>query len=347
MGRRKKAVFFGELLMRLGTKLHERFVQAGEFTVGFTGAEANAGVCLANFGMDAYVVSAVPDHEIGQACVNHMRRFGLNTDHIKRTGKRLGIFYLESGASQRPSKVLYDRAGSSITELRVGDLDWDAILAGKDWFHFCGTAPALADNVAEVVEEGCRRAKKHGLTVSCDLNYRRKLWPPEKAGRVMASLMQHVDVLIANEEHSRELFGIGGGKTGRERFLQNAPVPFSSEEGVARQLCNRFGLRHAAITCREGSSASDTTWSAVLCDGTGCYRSRQYQIHVVDRVGGGDAFSGALIYGLLSGMSPKETIEFAVAASCLKHTVQGDFNLVSLDEVRALMTGEGLGRVQR
>jgi 2-dehydro-3-deoxygluconokinase len=201
-----------------------------------------------------------------------------------------------------------------------------------------------------VVKEGCQRAKTHGLTVSCDLNYRRKLWPPEKAGRIMTSLMEHVNVLIANEEHSRELFGIGREKRGRERLprrQKKAPVPFSSGEDVARQLCDRFNLRYAAVTSREGSSASDTTWSAVLCDGTRCYRSTQYQIHVVDRVGGGDAFSGALIHGLLAGMGPKETVEFAVAASCLKHSVPGDFNLVSLDEVRTLMRGEGLGRVQR
>jgi len=358
---RKKAVFFGELLMRLGTKQHERFVQAGEFTVAFTGAEANAAVSLVHFGMDAYLVSIVPDHEIGQACVNFMRRFGLNTDYVRRGGKRLGLFYLETGASQRPSKVIYDRTGSSITEVQVGELDWAGIFEGKDWFHFSGTAPALADNVAQVVREGCERAKEHGLTISCDLNYRRKLWPPEKACRVMASLMEFVDVLIANEEHSRELFGIAGRRGGVRRrgrasrvhtaiqpaSKRNASDLLSAAEAVGRELCDRFDLRYAAVTCREGPSASDTVWSAVLCDGSACYRSAQYRIHVVDRVGGGDAFSGALIYGLLSGMSPKETVEFAVAASCLKHSIHGDFNLVSLDEVRALMAGNGAGRVQR
>ncbi len=339
MASRKKAVFFGELLMRLGTKQHQRLVQAGEFTVGFTGAEANAAVSLANFGMDAYVVSSVPDNEIGQACINHIRRFGVNTDHVKRAGTRLGTFYLETGASQRASKVIYDRAGSSITELKVGELDWDGIFRGKDWFHFCGTAPALGDNVAEVVKEGCQQAKACGLTVSCDLNYRTKLWSADKAGRVMTALMDSVDVFVANEEHSREVFGIesrGAGKASVER-----------DEDVAQQLCDRFGLRYGAITCREGQSASDTTWSAVLCDGSRCWRSRQYQIHVVDRVGGGDAFSGALIYGLLAGLAPEEAVEFAVAASCLKHSVHGDFNLVSADEVRALMAGDGAGRVQR
>ncbi len=335
---KKKAVFFGELLMRLGTKQYERFVQADEFDVGFTGAEANAAVVLANFGMEAYLVSSVPDHEIGQACVNHMRRFGLNTDFIQRAGKRLGIFYLETGASQRPSKVIYDRAGSSITELKVGDLDWDAILAGKDWFHFCGTAPALADTVAEVVQDACQRAKKAGLTVSCDLNYRRMLWPPDKAGRVMTRLMEWVDVLIANEEHSREILGVEpkAVASGADR-----------DEDVAHQLCARFGLKYAAITSRTGQSSSDTAWSAVLCGAGACHRSKEYRIHVVDRVGAGDAFSGGLIYGLLSGMTPQETVELAVAVSCLKHTVHGDFNHVSLDEVRALLAGQGLGRVQR
>ncbi len=339
MASRKSAVFFGELLMRLGTKQHERFVQSSEFTVGYTGAEANAAVSLVNFGMDAYLVSSIPDNDIGQACVNHMRRYGLNTDHIQRAGKRLGIFYLETGAAQRSSKVIYDRAGSSITELRVGDLDWEAIFAGKDWFHYCGTAPALADNVAEVVGDACRQAKRLGLTVSCDLNYRKKLWSPEKAASVMTGLMEYVDVFVANEEHSREIFGISAGDPGRP--------PVERDEDVARQLCRRFGLRWAVVTCREGDTASDTTWSAVLCDGATCYRSRVYSIHVVDRVGGGDALSGALIYGLLSGMAPQEIVEFSVAASCLKHSVQGDFNLVSLDEVRALMSGGGAGRVQR
>ncbi|MBN1343590.1 MAG: sugar kinase [Phycisphaerae bacterium] len=345
MTSRKKAVFFGELLMRLATKRHERFVQAEELTVGYTGAEANAAVSLVNFGMDAHVVSSVPDNEIGQACVNWIRRFGVNTDYVKRGGRRLGTFYLETGASQRPSKVIYDRAGSSITELQVGEIDWDTVFQGKDWFHFCGTAPALGENVAEVVKEGCERAKEHGLTVSCDLNYRKTLWPPDRAGRVMTGLMEFVDVLIANEEHSRELFGIT--RRCQEPSTKKVPDTFFWDEDVARQLCARFGLRCGAITRRQGDSASDTVWSAVLCDGTSCYRGKEYRIHVVDRVGGGDAFSGALIYGLLSGMAPQETVDFAVAASCLKHSVHGDFNLVSLDEVRALMAGDAAGRVQR
>jgi len=343
MGSDKKAVFFGELLMRLGTKRYERFVQATEFAVGFTGAEANAAVSLANYGIDSYVVSCVPDSEIGQACINYIRRFGVNTEYVKRSGKRLGIFYLETGASQRPSKVIYDRAGSSITELQVGEINWEEIFEGKDWFHFSGTAPALADNVAEVVKEACARAKKCGVSVSCDLNYRKKLWSPAKAQSVMSELMHFVDVIIANEEDAHKVFGIKA----KGVDVTAGTLDVEPYKEVAKQLYDRFELRYVAITLRESISASDNNWSGLLYDGQECHHSTRYHMHVVDRVGGGDSFSGGLIYGLLSGMSSQEVIEFAAAASCLKHSIHGDFNLVALDEVMTLMKGDASGRVQR
>jgi 2-dehydro-3-deoxygluconokinase len=343
MNKTKSAVFFGELLMRLGTKRFERFVQATEFEVGYTGAEANAAVSVANFGLPAFVVSAVPDTEIGQACINKIREFGANTDHVLKRGSRLGTFYLETGVSQRPSKVIYDRAGSAITELKPGNIPWDEILAGKSWFHWSGTAPALSDSMAEVTEEACAAAKKHGLTVSCDLNYRRKLWSPEKARTVMTRLMRHVDVLIGNEEDTALVLGVeaegvdvDSGSLDAERY-----------KAVARLLHEKFGFRYVATTLRESTSASENGWSCLLSDGKDCYQSRSYTIRIVDRVGGGDSFSGGLIYALLAGMGTQEAVEFAAAASCLKHSIHGDLNHVSVAEVMSLAGGSGSGRIQR
>jgi 2-dehydro-3-deoxygluconokinase len=339
----KKAVFFGELLMRLATRRFERFSQAREFEVAYTGAEANAAVSLANFGLDAYVVSVVPDNEIGQSCVDFLRQFGVNTDFVLRGGRRLGTFYLETGAAQRPSKVIYDRAGSSITELGPGQVDWERVFDGKHWFHWSGTAPALSDSMAATVEEACVAAKRHGLTVSCDLNYRRKLWPPDKARQVMTSLMEYVDVLIGNEEDSALVLGmeakgvdVHAGQIDVERYKE-----------VAHVLHQKFGFKYVATTIRESISASENGWSCLLSDSNECYVSRAYRIWIVDRVGGGDAFSGGLIYGLLTGMGCQETVEFAAAASCLKHSIHGDFNHVTCDEVLALVKGGGSGRIQR
>lgn len=342
MEQMKKVVFFGELLMRLGTKYYERFVQAREFVVGYTGSETNAAISLANYGIDTFTVSAVPDTEIGQACINYIRQYGVNTDYVKRLGNRLGTFYLETGASQRPSKVIYDRAGSSITELHVGNIDWDEICSGKDWFHFSGTAPALADNVAEVTREACSAAKKHGLTVSCDLNYREKLWSLKEAQSVITGLMDGIDVLIANREHTRMVFGLSTCKESTDETSDD-----ESCRDILRQLHEKFGLQIAAFTRRESISASDNCWSGLVYDGREFYQSRRYRIHIVDRVGSGDAFSGGLIYGLLTGMNMQETVEFAAASSCLKHTIHGDANLVSLDEVKTLMEGDVSGLIQR
>jgi len=340
----KKAVFFGELMMRLATRRYERLVQAHELEVDYTGAEANVGVSLVNYGLQSYIVSAVPDSPVGQACVNAMRQYGLNVDHVKRMGYRLGIYFVETGAAQRPSLFLYNRKGSAITELRRGEIDWDEVMQGKDWFHFTGITPALADSVAELTGDACAAAKRHGLTVSCDLNFRSKLWSLEKAQRVMTGLMSHVDVLFTNEEEAAKVFGIHA----RDTDIASGKLSEEGYDDVARQLLERFSLRYAVITLRESLSASVNNWSGMFYDGRQFYHSRKYHIdHIVDRVGGGDAFSGGFIYGILTGMDPQDTVEFAAAASCLKHTIQRDFNLVTLDEVMTLMRGGGSGRIQR
>jgi 2-dehydro-3-deoxygluconokinase len=339
----KKAVFFGELLMRLATKRYERFVQARDFELGYTGAEANVAVSLANYGLQAYVVSAVPDTEIGQACINNIRCFGVNTDFILRGGKRLGTYYLETGVSQRSSKVIYDRAGSSITELQPGQIDWEKVFLGKQWFHWSGITPALSDSVAATTKEACIAAKKQGLMVSCDLNYRSKLWSPQKAQKIMTELMQYVDVLLGGRDDAGVVLGV---KLDTDLDLKGS----AGHEGykkIITELHKRFGFKYVATTLRDGVSASENNWSAILSDGKHFYTSKQYRMWMVDRVGGGDAFSGGLIYGLLSEMNSQQAVEFAVAASCLKHSIHGDFNHVSKEEVMALLGGDGSGRIQR
>ncbi len=340
----KKIVAFGELLLRLTPRGFGRFVQADEFDVRYTGAEANVAVSLVNFGMEAYAVSKVPDNEIGQACINYLTRFRVNTDYVARGGERLGLFYLETGAAQRASKIVYDRSHSAIRESRPEDYDWEAICSGKDWFHFSGTAPALGENVQRGLEDGLKAAKKHGLIVSCDLNYRAKLWGPQEACRVMTRLMQYVDVLIGNEEDSEKVFGIKaeGSHVARGRLVAD------SYKQVAEQLVRRFGFKQVATTLRESISASANGWAGLLYDGAKHYLSRKYEINpIVDRVGGGDSFTGGLIYGMLSKFDLQRCVDFAVAASCLKHSILGDFNLVSVQEVETLMAGDASGRVQR
>ncbi len=340
----KKAVFFGELMMRLSTKRHERLIQAHEFDVSYSGAEANLGVALTNYGVQSYMVSSLPDNDIGQACLNYIRQFGLNLDNVKRNGFRLGIYYVETGASQRPSTFLYNRKGSSITELKPGDFDWDAIFAGKHWFHFTGITPALADSVADITREACTAAKRNGVTVSADLNFRRKLWSVEKARQVMGELMQYVDVLFTNEEEVELLFGIKA----RGADVRAGKLDESGYQDVARQLVERLKFKYVSITLRESISATANDWSGILYDGKRFYASRKYHIDpIIDRIGGGDAFSSGIIYGLLTGQDLQETVEFAAAASCLKHTIHGDFNLVSFDEVLELMRGNASGRIQR
>jgi 2-dehydro-3-deoxygluconokinase len=339
----KKVVAFGEIMLRLSPPGNLRFVQADTFAVVYGGSEANVAVSLSIFGLDSYFVTKLPAHEIGQAAVDHLRRFGVNTKYIKRGGERVGVYFLETGASQRPSQVIYDRSHSAIAQIQPGEFNWEEILAGAAWFHFSGITPALSDGAAAVTLEAVKAAKKLGVKVSVDLNYRKKLWTPEKASRVMSELVSYADVVIGNEEHVEKVLGIKAADS-------EVTAGKLSEEGyraVAKALVERFNLEKVAITMRESLSASDNNWSALLYDGKDFYRSRAYKIHIVDRVGGGDAFAAGLIYSLLKGDTSRDTVEFAVAASCLKHTVFGDCNLVTEEEVRALAAGAASGRVQR
>jgi len=338
-----KIVTFGELMLRLAPENYFRFVQSDKFCASFGGAEANVAVSLANYGADAAFVTKLPAHEIGQAAVNSLRRFGVDTSKIVRGGERVGIYYCEKGASQRPSKVIYDRAYSSIALAQKADFDWEEIFAGAEWFHFTGITPALSDGVAEICLDACRKAKQKSIKISCDLNFRKKLWSKEKAGEVMGELCRCVDYCIANEEDAKDVFGIEaentdivGGRLNREGYVS-----------VARKLTERFGFQGVAITLRESRSANDNDWSGMLYTGGKAYFSKKYSMHIVDRVGGGDSFGGGLIFALKRGYDAQRAIEFAAAASCLKHSVEGDYNMASLTEVEALAGGDASGRVQR
>lgn len=339
----KKVITFGEIMMRLNPEGYRRFVQAERFEASYAGGEANVAVGLAQFGMDAAFVSKVPAHEIGQCAVNELRRFGVDTSLILRGGDRLGLYYVEKGASQRASKVIYDRAGSAIAKAAVSEFDWDAIFENVAWFHWTGITPALGGELPDICLEACKAAKAHGVTISCDLNFRKKLWTSAQANAVMSKLMPYVDVCIANEEDAKDVFGIAAsgtdiaaGKLSREGY-----------RSVAEQLCARFGFKAVAITLRGSISASDNDWAAMLYTGGETYFSQTYHIRIVDRVGGGDSFGAGLIYAMLNGKSPQDTVNFAVAASCLKHSIEHDFDLVSVSEVEALAAGNASGRVQR
>lgn len=338
-----RVVTFGELMLRLAPENYLRFVQSDRLEATFGGAEANVSVSLANFGAEACFVTKLPEHEIGQSAVNSLRKFGVDTSKIVRGGDRIGIYYCEKGASQRPSKVIYDRKYSSIATASEDDFDWDDIFSGADWFHFTGITPALSDDMARITLEAVKAAKDNGLTVSCDLNFRKKLWTSEKACQVMSDVLKHVDVCIANEEDAKDVFGIEAENTDIDSGKLN-------EEGyisVAKQLTERFGFKAVAITLRESLSASDNNWSGMLYVANRPFFAKKYHMHIVDRVGGGDSFGAGLIYALLSDFGAQDAIEFAVAASCLKHSIEGDYNMVSKDEVLALARGNASGRVQR
>ena len=339
----KKVITFGEIMLRLAPEGYYRFVQADTFGATYGGGEANVAVSLANYGFDAKFVTKLPAHEIGQAAVNSLRKYGVDTSYITRGGDRVGIYFLEKGASQRPSKVIYDRAGSSIATATKEDFNWKQIFDGAEWFHFTGITPALNDEVAAICLEACKAAKENGVTISCDLNYRNKLWSKEKAGEVMGELCKYVDVCIANEEDAADVFGIHAANTD----VTTGTVNHEGYKDVAKQLADRFGFSKVAITLRESISANDNNWSAMLYDGNDYFFSKKYKMHIVDRVGGGDSFGGGLIAASLNGFDSQATIEFAVAASCLKHSIEGDMNLVSMDEVLKLAGGDGSGRVQR
>ena len=339
----KKIITFGEIMMRLNPEGYVRFVQSEKFEASYAGGEANVAVSLANFGMDASFVSKVPAHEIGQCAVNELRRYGVNTELMVRGGDRLGLYFVEKGASQRASKVIYDRAGSAIAKATAADFDWKKIFDGADWFHFTGITPALGGELPQICLEACKAAKELGVKISCDLNYRKKLWSRETAGQVMAQLMPYVDVCIANEEDAKDVFGIEAEDTD----LNAGKVNHDGYISVARQLADRFGFKKVAITLRGSISASDNQWAAMLySDGKACF-SPTYNVHIVDRVGGGDSFGAGLIYSLLSDYDDQRAVNFAVAASCLKHSIEHDFNLVSVSEVESLASGNASGRVQR
>ncbi|MBQ3137091.1 MAG: sugar kinase [Clostridia bacterium] len=339
----KRIVTFGEIMLRLAPEGYLRFFQNDTMQATFGGGEANVAVSLANYGMDAAFVTKLPSHAIGQGAVNSLRALGVDTKDIVRGGERVGIYYLEKGASQRGSVCIYDRAYSAIQMAKREDFDWDKIFDGADWFHFTGITPALGENLVEICLDACKAAKEKGVKISCDLNYRGKLWTRQQAREAMTKLCKYVDVCISNEEDAKDIFGIEaentdiyGGKLDKEGY-----------KSVAKQLMDTFGFEKVAITLRSSISANDNDWAGMLYDGTDYCFSKEYHLHIVDRVGGGDSFGGGLIYALLNGKTTQEAVEFAVAASTLKHSIEGDYNRVTVSEVEKLAGGDASGRVQR
>lgn len=338
-----KIVTLGEIMLRLSPDGNDRFIQTDHFRIIPGGGEANVAVSLANYGHEAYFVTKLPSHEIGQIAVNALRRYGVDTRYIVRGGDRVGLYYAETGASMRPSKVIYDRAHSAIAEADASEFDFDAIMEGAQWFHWSGITPAISDKAAEITKKACEAAKRHGVTVSVDLNFRKKLWTSEKAISIMRPLMQYVDVCIGNEEDALLCLGfkpdadVEGGKTDAAGYHK-----------IFEQMAATFGFKYVVSTLRESYSATHNGWKALIYNGKEFYESRHYDIDpIIDRVGGGDSFAGGLIHGLLTKSTQGEALEFAGAASALKHTINGDFNLVSEKEVESLAAGNANGRVQR
>ncbi len=339
----KRIVTFGEIMLRLAPEGYLRFFQNDTMQATFGGGEANVAVSLANYGMDAAFVTKLPSHAIGQGAVNSLRALGVDTKDIVRGGERVGIYYLEKGASQRGSVCIYDRAYSAIQLAKREDFDWEKIFDGADWFHFTGITPALGENLVEICLDACKAAKAKGVKISCDLNYRGKLWTRAEAREAMTKLCKYVDVCISNEEDAKDVFGIVaentdiyGGKLDKEGY-----------KSVAKQLMDTFGFEKVAITLRSSISANDNDWAGMLYDGEEYCFSKEYHLHIVDRVGGGDSFGGGLIYALLNGKTTQQAVEFAVAASALKHSIEGDYNRVTVAEVEKLAGGDASGRVQR
>ena len=338
-------VSLGEIMLRLKSPGFERLFQSPVLEATFGGGEANVAVALANYGLDAAFVTALPDNDVGSAALRVLRSFSVDTSHIVRSGERVGIYFLETGANQRPSKVVYDRAGSSIAEASPQAFDWDAIFEGSSWFHITGITPALSESAAELSMASVVAAKRHDVTVSCDFNYRGKLWKYGKsAPEVMRELVRYVDVGIANEEDCQKSLGVSV-----DVDVEKGELDTAKYEALSAEVLNQFPNMHTiAITLRESRSADRNGWSACLRDEGGFRLSRRYDItDIVDRVGGGDSFGSALIYGLNAYEDRQQSLEFAVAASCLKHSISGDFNRVSVAEVEKLMGGDASGRVQR
>ncbi len=338
-----KLVTFGELMLRLEPPERLRISQAHSYSVQYGGGEANVAVSAANYGMEAEFVTRLPKNPIADAAIRELRGLGVTVSHIARGGDRMGIYFVEHGASQRASNVIYDRAHSAVSESSPADYDWDEIFDGAERFHFTGITPALSPACAGICADALRAAKRHGVIVSCDLNYRKKLWSTEEANRVMSALMEYVDVCIANEEDADRVFGIRADDTD----VTSGTISDEGYRSVCRQLTERFGFSSVAVTLRESISADTNKWSAMLYRGGEFYKSKKYTVEIVDRVGGGDSFSGGLIYADHAGLEPQAALEFAVAASCLKHSIVGDYNRVSKEEVSALASGDGSGRVSR
>jgi len=330
-------------MLRLSTPDYKRFVQADTFDVTYGGGEANVAAALCNYGLNGTFVTKVPNNPIGQSAVNHLRRYGVDTRFIARGGDRLGIYFLETGASMRASQVVYDRAGASIADVDPSEFDWDAILDGADWFHTTGITPALSDKAALLAETALKAARAKGITTSIDLNYRKKLWSKEKARQVMTELCRHVDVCIGNEEDADTTLGFKAAHTD----VTKGELDLDGYKDVFRQMREKFGFKVIASSLRESHSASDNGWSALVYDGETFHHTRKYQVRIVDRVGSGDSFASGLIYGLVTGMSMPDAAEFGVAASAIKHTIPGDLNHATLSEVKDLLKGDGSGRVQR
>jgi len=339
----KKVVTLGEIMLRLSTPDFKRFVQADSFDVTYGGGEANVAAALCNYGLNGTFVTKVPDNAIGQAAINHIRRYGVDTQFIAKGGDRLGIYFLETGASMRASQVIYDRAGASIADVNPKDFDWDKILDGADWFHTTGITPALSDKASVLAETALKAAKAKGITTSIDLNYRKKLWSKEKAREVMTKLCQFVDVCIGNEEDADTTLGFKAAHTD----ITKGELNLDGYKDVFKQMKEKFGFKFIASSLRESHSASDNGWSALVYDGKEFHHTKRYNVRIVDRVGSGDSFASGLIYGLVTGMSMPDAAEFGVAASALKHTIPGDLNHATLSEVKDLMKGDASGRVQR
>ena len=339
-----KIVTVGEIMMRLQPSGYKRFMQADSFDIVFGGGEANVAVSLAQFGENVAFATKLPSNAIADKCVKELKGWGVDVSKIVRGGNRMGIYFCEKGCSQRGSNVIYDRAGSAIAEIGEKDFDIPSMLDGAEWLHWTGITPAISDAMANVMEKILIEAKRRNITVSCDLNYRKKLWSREKANAVMSKLVKYVDVLISNEEDSKDVFSIEAENTD----INSGVISSKGYESIGKRLMEKFpNIKYVAFTLRESISASCNNWSAILMDGKKVYGSKKYTIDIVDRVGGGDSFGAGLIYGLKNAIGEQNTIEFAVAASCLKHTVEGDFNIVSVDEVNKLAGGDGSGRVQR
>ncbi len=339
----KNVVCFGEIMLRLNPKGYLKLTQANEFLATYAGSEANVAVSLANYGCKAIFVSKVPDNDIGQNAINELRRYGVNTSKVLRGGERLGIYFLEKGASQRPSKVIYDRKFSSLAQSNVEEYIWDDILKGVEWFHFSGITPALSQNMFNVCLEACKYAKKNKIMVSCDLNFRKNLWKSDKANECMSQLMEYTDVVIANEEDVKDVFGIEAENTN----VIEGKLDLDSYYDISKKLINKFNLKFVATTLRQSISANENNWSAILHDGKQGYVADTYSMKIVDRVGGGDSFAAALIYSLVNDYSNQKSIDFATAASCLKHSIENDFNLIKKEDVEGLLKGNGSGRIQR